>query len=197
MAKIYGITGGIATGKSYVAQIIKEAGYTVYSADEIAHAVGENTQVIKQIANRFGTGVIIRNKLNRSKLGEIVFTDEKKLAALNEIMAPEIRKKIMAIIDKVHQQSEKPVFMEIPLLFEQGYENEFDGSILVDAEFEVQLQRLMNRDQIMEDFAKKKIESQMPLSEKKDKATYIIDNSQDDEVEELVKTLLRKLNINL
>ncbi|MGR3741594.1 dephospho-CoA kinase [Companilactobacillus sp. DQM5] len=196
MSKIFGITGGIASGKSYISEIIRNKDFKVFDADEIAHQVGDSPEIIKKISEIFGEEVIDKNKIDRFKLGEIVFNDKSKLNLLNSIMGPTIKKKIVKLIDRYHKEnSERIYFMEIPLLFEQNYEKYFDGTILVYVDNQTQIQRLMKRDNIEKEFAEKKINSQMSLDEKKDKSDYIINNSNSEieNINDQVNKLLHEL----
>lgn len=197
MADIIGITGSIATGKSLVAQYLIQKGFQVFSADEIAHDIGNSPKVLSRISKAFGSEMIINQKLNRKKLGKLVFQNEDKLVALNEIMGPEIRKEITQSIEKVHESKEKkPAFIEIPLLFEQNYDNYLDATIFVYVTENIQLRRLMRRDNIDLSFAKEKISKQMSVEQKKHRANYLIDNSRDmhttyHQINELLKKLLK------
>lgn len=196
MSKIYGITGSIATGKSFVAKIIADLGYQVYDADEIAHEVGNFPEVLRKLSEIFGSKVVDNKKLNRKELGNIVFNDSNMLIKLNEIMGPVIKKRLLEIISDVHTSSSKEIkFIEIPLLFEENYENYLDGTILVYADGSTQLKRLMNRDKIDEKFAKAKISKQLSINIKKAKSDYIIDNSDGSiQVDFQVRNLLSEIN---
>lgn len=198
MARVFGITGGIATGKSYVSNILKKQGYTVYDADQIAHAVGNQPEVLAEIAEEFGDDVNNNGQLNRSYIGKIVFNDSEKLERLNNIIQPPILKKVLQIIREIQADKTKELcFMEVPLLFEEKYEKYFDRTIVVSADSTTQLHRLMQRDQITEDFAKSKIAKQMSLSEKRQKADFVIDNSEGRNVNQQVVDLLKELKTNL
>lgn len=199
MSKIYGITGGIATGKSFISEIIKNKGYQVFDADKIARKVSESKTILKKISDKFGEEVVKNNQIDRQLLGEIVFGNKKKLDELNEIMLPVIETEITGIIEDVHKKLDnKPYFIEIPLLFEQGYEKKLDKTIVIFVDEKTQLQRLISRDEIDKKFAEKKISSQMSLAEKVKKADYVIDNSSSQEVlEQMIDQRLIELNTNL
>ncbi|MDO1605613.1 dephospho-CoA kinase [Lactobacillus sp. YT155] len=198
MARVFGITGGIATGKSYVSNILKKQGYTVYDADQIAHTVGNQPEVLAKITEEFGDDANNNGQLNRSYIGKIVFNDSEKLERLNNIIQPPILKKVLQIIREIQSDKTKELcFMEVPLLFEEGYEKYFDGTIVVSADRKTQLHRLIQRDQITEDFAKSKIAKQMSLSEKRQKADFVIDNSEGRNVNRQVVDLLEELKTNL
>lgn len=177
-----GITGSIASGKSVLTAYLLGLGFPVIDADAIARdLVQPGSETLKQIAETFGEDMIQSDgNLDRDKLGKRVFKDEDARLKLNQLMHPAI---VCAMLD-LSENFHGPVFYDVPLLFEQFDELKasglaFDAIWLVDANEEVQLARLMARDGIDEAYAKEKIASQMPLAEKKEKATVIFDNSGD------------------
>lgn len=177
-----GITGSIASGKSVLTAYLLGLGFPVIDADAIARdLVQPGSETLKQIAETFGEDMIQSDgNLDRDKLGKRVFKDEDARLKLNQLMHPAIACAMLDLSENFHG----PVFYDVPLLFEQFDELKasglaFDAIWLVDANEEVQLARLMARDGIDEAYAKEKIASQMPLAEKKEKATVIFDNSGD------------------
>lgn len=177
-----GITGSIASGKSVLTAYLLGLGFPVIDADAIARdLVHPGSDTLKEIADIFGEDMIQSDgNLDRDKLGKRVFTDEDARNRLNEIMHPAIVRAMLDLSENFHGL----VFYDVPLLFEQIddiKENglDFDAIWLVDADEDVQLARLMARDNIDEAYAKEKIASQMPLEEKKKLATVIFDNSGD------------------
>lgn len=199
-AKIIGITGGIATGKSTVVEIIKSKGYFVIDADEIAKdVVKKGSFGLEKIKEKFGCDVLLENgELNREKLAEIIFNDKHKREELNEILHPVIIKNIRQLVDK-HILHEEVIFIDIPLLFEtrerfmkQGFI--FDEIWLVYCDEQTQLDRLMKRDKISYTYALNKIKSQLDLNYKKDNSDVIIYNDGSlKQLEETVEVLLRNL----
>lgn len=180
MSKIYGLTGGIAAGKSTVLDFFKTAGCTVYDADKIARQVVEpDTKGLQQIVKTFGTTVLNTDQtLNRQKLASIVFSDGEQLQKLNSITRPLIKERILKIIADTKASDNKNIaIFEIPLLFEGGYQQYFDGIITIYVNEQVQLQRLMKRNNLTKKVALDRINSQMPMSEKRDRADFVIDNS--------------------
>lgn len=180
MSKIYGLTGGIAAGKSTVLDFFKTAGCTVYDADKIARQVVEpDTKGLQQIVKTFGTTVLNADQtLNRQKLASIVFSDGEQLQKLNSITRPLIKERILKIIADTKASDNKNIaIFEIPLLFEGGYQQYFDGIITIYVNEQVQLQRLMKRNNLTKKVALDRINSQMPMSEKRDRADFVIDNS--------------------
>lgn len=195
--KIIGITGGISTGKSTITNYLIKKGFKVIDADEISkNIVNENNTVLKTLKSTFGDKIInLDNTLNRKKLGSIVFSDEKELAKLNIIMAPYIKKSIFDKIDELKSSGEKLIFLDAPTLFEAGYEKSVDKIIVVYVNKNVQLKRLMLRDNLNELAAKNKINSQIDIEQKKEMADYIINNENDVnktyfQVDNILKTII-------
>ena len=175
-----GITGSIASGKSVLTAYLLGLGYPVIDADAIAaDLVRPGSDTLRQIAETFGDDVLQPDgALDRDKLGQLVFKDEDARRKLNDLMHPAIIRAMVDLSENFHGL----VFFDIPLLFEE-YDAikanglDFDAVWLVDADEEVQLERLMARDNIDEAYAKEKIASQMPLEEKKSRAHAVFDNS--------------------
>lgn len=177
-----GITGSIASGKSVLTAYLLGLGYPVIDADAIAaDLVRPGSDTLRQIAEAFGDDMLDSDgALDRDKLGQLVFKDEDARRKLNDLMHPAIIRTMVDLSENFHGL----VFFDIPLLFEE-YDAikanglDFDAVWLVDADEEVQLERLMARDNIDEAYAKEKIASQMPLEEKKSRAHAVFDNSGD------------------
>ena len=177
-----GITGSIASGKSVLTAYLLGLGYPVIDADAIAaDLVRPGSDTLKEIAETFGDDMLDSDgALDRDKLGQLVFKDEDARRKLNDLMHPAIIRAMVDLSENFHGL----VFFDIPLLFEE-YDAikanglEFDAVWLVDADEEVQLERLMARDNIDEAYAREKIASQMPLEEKKSRAHAVFDNSGD------------------
>lgn len=177
-----GITGSIASGKSVLTAYLLGLGYPVIDADAIAaDLVRPGSDALKEIAETFGDDVLQPDgELDRDKLGQLVFKDEDARRKLNDLMHPAIIRAMVDLSENFHGL----VFFDIPLLFEEfdaikANGLDFDAVWLVDANEEVQLERLMARDNIDEAYAKEKIASQMPLEEKKSRAHAVFDNSGD------------------
>ena len=168
------ITGGIASGKSIVSRWFEEKGYKVIYADRISHFLLEKEEIKQKIREKFGNGVFNINKVNRKKLGKIVFNSPEKLAFLNTLLHPQVRIKIQRIID---EEDSKILIIEIPLLFESRLEKCFDLILNVFSEEAIQVKRLITRNDISEQEALKKIRNQMPGVEKYNKADINIINN--------------------
>lgn len=182
MSKIYGLTGGIASGKSTVLNLFRHNKFIVYDADYVARdVVKPGTVGLKQIAQQFGEEVLLPNgTLNRQRLSSVVFGDKEELDKLNRITRPLIKKEILQTVAAVKKSSDKTIsIFEIPLLFEGNYQNYFDGVISVYVEPQIQLHRLMRRNALSKEKALEQINSQMSMHEKKERADFVIDNSED------------------
>ncbi|MGG1960468.1 dephospho-CoA kinase [Bacillus pumilus] len=181
MTLVIGLTGGIASGKSTVSQMIKEQGIRVVDADVIAkEAVGKGTSALHHIVQTFGEGVLLPNgELDRQQLGAIIFSNEEKRKQLNAIVHPEVRKEMLRQRDEGINSRETFVVLDIPLLFESQLESLVDRIIVVYTTPELQLSRLMNRNDLSEEEALNRIQSQQPLEEKCKKADRVIENTQD------------------
>ncbi|WP_099974998.1 dephospho-CoA kinase [Lactobacillus terrae] len=197
MSLIYGLTGGIATGKSTVAKILQENNIEVFSADQVARdVVKPGTLGLKQIVETFGTEILNEDQsLNRKELGSIVFKNKTELDKLNKINGPLIRTEILNIINNVKKKKDDKIYVfEIPLLFEFNYQQYLDGTICLSMPKELQTKRLMDRDKISEELAQQKISSQMPIEEKVTLADYVFENTGTiDDLTKETNNLIKKL----
>lgn len=179
MTHILGLTGGIASGKSTVSAYLKKLNIPVIDADLIAREVmepGEST--LEEVVDAFGQEILTsEGRLNRKKLGKRVFGQPENLELLNKLVQRAIYKKITAKIEDYVSRGTPLLVLDIPLLFEAGYEKEVDEIMVVYATYENQLQRLMNRNQLTEAEADARIQSQFSLNLKKEKADCVIDNN--------------------
>lgn len=184
---ILGLTGGIGTGKSTVANMLKGKGIPVVDTDLISREVIQYPEIIEKIKLEISNEVFdFNNKLDRKKMSEIVFENQEKLKKLNEIMHPEILKKMWNEVEKL-KKDYKIIVVDIPLLFEINMEKEVDKILLIYSSKEIQIKRIMNRDGRTREEAIKIINSQMPLYKKREKSDYIIQNN--DSLEKLEKNL--------
>ncbi len=176
-----GLTGSIAVGKTYVCDVLRELGAFVLDADQTSREVVEpNTEGWRLIVENFGESVLQSDKtLNRAKLGEIVFADEQKRQLLNSIVHP----LVMTAQDKwlSEKEAEKPdgiAVIDAALMIESGGYKRFEKLVVVWCQPEIQLERLMLRNNLSLDEAQKRINSQMPQDKKKTFADYLIDTSE-------------------
>lgn len=180
MGQVIGITGGIASGKSSISQFIREElGFTIIDADIAAREVVEPGQdAYQEIIKVFGTELLLPDaSIDRSKLGSIIFHDEKKRHQLNRIVHPAVRKRMLQQKETAFALGENVLFMDIPLLFESKLTHMVDKTILIYVNELIQLERLMKRNGLSEVDAKARIDSQMPLIEKKELADAVINNN--------------------
>lgn len=178
MLKI-GLTGGPGTGKSAVLKFIQTHGIKSVSSDKIVRDLQKPKGAIsKKISKIFGSNFLKSNgELNREKLRKLIFGNPKKRRKLEKIVHPEVIKRIKEIIKKLEDKREKVALFELPLLFESKVEHLFDLKLLVFASKNMQIERLTKRDRISKQDALRMINSQIPLSEKKKMADYIINNN--------------------
>lgn len=177
---IVGLTGGIASGKSTVSAIFKKAGAIIIDADLIARqVVVPGLPAWRSIKAVFGDRVIGPDgAIDRTVLGEMVFNHRGLRKRLEGIIHPEVRKRIDQEVDRLRRSdADAVVIQDVPLLLETGMTDGLAEIIVVYTTSEVQLKRLMIRDGIGVDAARKRINAQMPLSEKRGRATIVIDNS--------------------
>lgn len=181
MTFILGLTGGIATGKSTVARYFQEKGIPVVDADLGARAVvAIGTPGLRSIQETFGPEVIQEDgSLDRKKLGEVIFSDEEKRSLLNSLLREAIRTWIQEETEKHIAAGAPLVVLDIPLLFEAGYEEACDAVMVVYVPEEIQEKRLMQRNGLSSREARQRMASQLPIEEKRQRADVVIDNSRD------------------
>lgn len=179
MPLILGLTGGIASGKSTVANMLRDKNIPIVDADVVAREVVEiGTDTYNKLVDEFGKDILNDDKtLNRPKLGSIIFQDETKRQILNNIMHPSIRTSMKEKTQKYLEEGHEVVVMDIPLLFESKLTHLVDKTLLVYVTKETQLKRLMERNDLTEKEATDRIQSQMPLSEKVKLSHAVIDNT--------------------
>lgn len=195
---IIGLTGSIASGKSTVANMLKEYGLPIVDADLVARMVVEpGKPTLDKIVEVFGEEVLTEDRaLNREKLGSIIFHDEKKRKMLNNIIHPAIRQEMLRQRDEHIENGEKTVIMDIPLLFESKLQHFVDKILVVTVDDNIQLKRLMERNQLSEEEATSRIQSQMPLSEKEEGADAVIYNNLSlDNTKEQLENILREWKV--
>ncbi|GGI40315.1 dephospho-CoA kinase [Mammaliicoccus stepanovicii] len=177
MTKVIGLTGGIATGKSTVSNILKEYGFQVVDADLASRkAVEKNSKGLEQVRALFGEDAIKDGEMDRKYVGSIIFNDEEMRKKLNQIIHPIVRD----IMEDEKQQAIKQgrnVIMDIPLLFENKLQDTVDETWLVYTTAETQVKRLKERNQLSDEDANARIKSQMSIYDKKRLADEIIDNN--------------------
>ena len=178
MVRIIGITGGIASGKSTVTEFLRRQGYQVIDADQVVHELQESGgRLYQALLSAFGPAILQEDgRLNRPKLVAMIFGNPELLAQSSQIQNQIIREELAGRRDLLAEK-EDIFFMDLPLLFELGYESWFDQIWLVDVTEETQLSRLMTRNALSQKEAEKRIAAQLSLQEKRNRADVLIDNN--------------------
>lgn len=169
------ITGNIASGKSQVERILADMGFPVFDADKIAHSC------LEKLESFYGYDVFTEGKIDRKKLGDLVFNNLELKQNLEEIIHPQVKQEIFNLFEK--NVCEKLVFVSVPLLFEAEFDNLFDKIIIVTTKKETRLERLMKRNNLSKEEALLRINSQMNEKDKISKSDFVIVN--DSTIEEL------------
>ncbi|MEK3852890.1 dephospho-CoA kinase [Cytobacillus sp. FSL H8-0458] len=197
MSLTVGLTGGIASGKSTVSSLLIEKGYTVIDADiEARLAVEKGEEAYQEIVRYFGERILLKDgSIDRAELGSVIFHDETERKVLNSIVHPAVRKRMTAKKEQAISRNEQLIILDIPLLFESKLQYMCDRTLLVYADEDIQLKRLMQRNQMSEKEAMARIQSQMPLRDKKALADDVIDNNGTiEETEKQLWGILKKWN---
>ncbi|MCA9681640.1 MAG: dephospho-CoA kinase [Myxococcales bacterium] len=198
--EVYGLTGGIGSGKSTVANMLEEYGIPVVSADELSRmVVAPGSEGLADVVEAFGSEVLDeRGDLDRKKMGKIVFTTPERRRQLEAILHPRIRERYEQVLDALEKAGHPVMVYEVPLLFEKklDQQDEMTGVILVTATADTRIARVKSRDSLTTDDVLARMRVQMPEEEKRARANYIIHNDGDvddlrREVEHLISRYLR------
>ncbi len=192
---IVGLTGSIATGKSTVSAMFQEAGIPVVDADIAARRVVDpGMPALRRVVEAFGEEMLLSDgSLNRKALGALIFNDEEAREILNSIMHPAIREWMEEEKKRYVEEGAAVVIMDIPLLIENDLVHTVDEVIVVSVSEQTQKARLMKRNELSEEEALARIQSQIPVKEKEAYATYVISNEGSlQETEQQVKEILDK-----
>lgn len=194
-----GLTGSIGCGKSSLSNILKKYDIPIIDADIKGREIYENKELLRDIEKNFGSSVINKDgTLNRKNLGKIVFNDDYKLEKLNSLTHPVIQNMIKDDLNKYEKFGKKIAVVDAALLIEAGFMNMLDTLVVVTCSEEVQLQRVVLRDNCSEEDAMGRIKSQIPQDEKVKYAEFVVDNSGtiehlEKEAEKLIKSLEEKI----
>lgn len=177
--EIIGITGGIGSGKSTATEYLRNKGFLVIDADQIAREIAEpGGRVFIRLIENFGDAFLDENgELRRKALGNHIFGDKRKENLLNEITHTEIINEIKIRLHRAYDENRKKVFLDIPLLFEVGMDDWCNDTWLITCDEELRIKRVMQRDNIDEKKVRERIESQMADEEKYEKAKHILYNT--------------------
>ena len=178
MGKIIGITGGIASGKSTVTEFLRQKGFQVVDADAVVHQLQKpGGRLYQVLVEHFGEKILLENgELNRPLLASLIFSNPEEQEWSKRTQGEIIREELAALRNQF-ARTEALFFMDIPLLFEQNYASWFDETWLVYVNRDVQLERLMKRDQISKEAAESRLNSQWPLERKISLASHSLDNN--------------------
>ena len=192
MAKIIGITGGIASGKSTVTNYLRQKGYQVIDADQVVHELQAKGGTLYQaLVSWLGSAILNdAGELDRPKLSQLIFSSQENLAKSSQLQNDIIRKELANRRDQL-AKTEETFFMDIPLLFEQDYADWFDEVWLVYVNPETQIKRLKARNGYSQEEAQQRLASQMKLEDKVPYADFVIKN--DGNLEELIEQIDKKL----
>jgi dephospho-CoA kinase len=193
MTKVIGLTGGIGSGKTTIANYFKEMGVPLYIADDEAKKVMQSEDIIQQIKASFGNSLFENEILNRAKLAEIVFNNADKLAQLNAIVHPAVKKDFELWL----KQNEKYdyVIYEAAILFESGRYKDCDVIITVTAPEEIRIERVVKRDNTTREQVLSRIKMQWNDEKRISLSNFIINNSNLKIAKEEVVKILKILNI--
>lgn len=172
------VTGGAGSGKTTVCNRLKELGVKVISSDALAkEAVAQGSLAHEKIVNYFGKKVLLSDgNLNRQELRSIIINDDVARLALERFIHPEISRLMHLRIAQAEQDGDTVLLVEVPLLFELGMAEQFDVVIVVSADHELRVKRLMDRDKVSRDEAEDLINVQMPQAEKAERAEFVLAN---------------------
>ena len=178
MGKIIGITGGIASGKSTVTEFLRQKGFQVVDADAVVHQLQKpGGRLYQVLVEHFGEKILFENgELNRPLLASLIFSNPEEQEWSKRTQGEIIREELAALRNQF-AQTEALFFMDIPLLFEQNYASWFDETWLVYVNRDVQLERLMKRDQISKEAAESRLNSQWPLERKISLSSHSLNNN--------------------
>jgi len=194
MPKIIGLTGGIGSGKTTVANYFASLGIPVYIADDAGKKVMQTQPILEAIKKEFGTAIFDDNQLNRAKLAEIVFDNPEQLKALNAIVHPVVRQDFK---DWLVQYQKAPIIVyESAILFESGRYADFDYILTITAPLEIRIERVLKRESISRDQVLSRINSQWTDEQCVSKSDFVVENIDIDLTKLKIDEILKILSIN-
>lgn len=176
-----GITDNFGMGKTTVLSMFREYGAHTFNIDEFVHEILKKPQTIKKIARSLGKEVLVKRSkkisISKARVADIIFSDTEKRKVIEEIIHPQVLKTMRASAKRILQLNPSALIaFEVPLLFEAGYENYFDKTVVVRCNRDVAISRLVSRG-FTENNAKKRLRAQMPITKKSKLADFVIDNN--------------------
>ncbi|MBA0883521.1 dephospho-CoA kinase [Flavobacterium undicola] len=194
MPKIIGLTGGIGSGKTTIANYLASLGIPVYIADDAGKKVMQTKEILKAIKEQFGAAIFDENQLNRAKLAGIVFDNPNQLKALNAIVHPAVRKDYQ---DWLSQHQKDPILVyESAILFESGNYKDFDYILTITAPLETRIERVLKRETISRDQVLNRINSQWTDEQRISKSDFVVDNIDIVKTKLKIDKILKILSIN-
>lgn len=193
MTKIIGLTGGIGSGKTTIANCFMKSGVPVYIADDEARKIMQSEEIIEQIKKTFGTTIFENDILNREKLAQIVFSDPEKLKLLNAIIHPAVKKHFRNWI--LDHKNAPFIIYEAAILFESGSYKDCDKIITVIAPMESRIQRVIHRDNSSREQVLKRINAQWNDDQRIAQSDYVIENDSIEIAKSEVDKILKILKI--
>ena len=190
---IIGITGGIGSGKSTLADLFRTEGYLVYDSDKEARRLQNENPIIKQKIQTIFGDVYTNEGLNRSALAKIVFANPDLLTQLNNIVHPVVRKDFRLWISD--NLSQKLLFVESAILFENGFNKLIDKVIVITASESVRIKRVIKRDKVSEKQVRDRMANQISEEEKISKADFVIHSDDNQPLIDKMKLILEQLSV--
>lgn len=192
MTKIIGLTGGIGSGKTTIANHFRVAGIPVYIADDEARKIMQSAEIIAEVKTKFGTTIFENGILNRQKLAEIVFNDPDKLKLLNGIIHPAVKKHFANWI--LNYKDNPYVIYEAAILFESGNFKNCDKIITVTAPLQSRIDRVIQRDNTTRENVLKRINTQWDDNQRIAQSDFVIENIEPESTKVEVGKILKILN---
>jgi dephospho-CoA kinase len=193
MTKTIGLTGGIGSGKTTIANYFQSKGIPVYIADDEARKLMQSEVILEAIKNSFGESIFKNGVLVRQKLAEIVFNDAEQLKRLNSIIHPAVKDHFKEWLE--HKKDFPFIIYEAAILFENDNYKNFDAIITVTAPLETRIQRVANRDKSTKEHILKRMQAQWTDEERISKSDYVIENTDIEETKIKIEEILKILNI--
>lgn len=192
MTKIIGLTGGIGSGKTTIANHLKSLGFPVYNSDEQAKSILNSIEIVNNLKIVLGIEIFTNGLLDKKKLSNLVFNDPEKLKLLNQIIHPAVKVDFKNWLE-VHKNF-PIVIKEAAILFESGSYKDCDAVITIDAPQDIRIQRVIKRDQLSYEEVMSRINNQWTDTMRKDKSDYVVDNQDINiacvQTENIIKNLL-------
>ncbi len=192
---ILGITGPIGSGKSYICDMISARGYKKIDTDKVYHSlVSAPSETVDEIAKEFGKEVLLENgAVDRKKLSEIVFSDSEKLKRLNEISHKAVIEKTEQLIAEHERSGEKILLIEVPLMFESGFDKRCDYVVSVVADEKTRTERIRKRSALSEEEAKKRIKNQKNIDFYIENSSFVIYNNNNEDLDAEISSLIERI----